>query len=112
MANNFFQGLGHGLLGLVGMGEFFDPLGGEKAELQKSMQTLQTHFRNGTMQALTGINTNIKELFTLTESNKDVIERIMNFYNEKIYGNLQETNMFVATLYMLVIIIIFFYLVK
>ena len=109
---DFAGGLTHGLLGLIGAGQAYDPLGdlrGALANANTELQNAQTlgAFRCGVQQDVWD-----KALMKYTQGNTNILNEQQKFFNDLANDKLEEVNVFLIMLTLLVIIIIFFLLIK
>lgn len=49
---DFFQGLGHGVMGMVGLGSLWSPMSKYQAELASAQSTLNTTVQQGTLKMM------------------------------------------------------------
>jgi hypothetical protein len=112
MDTELFQGLGHGLLGLLGLGEVYDPLGKLKGELSSAKDGITDIINAGTLSTL---NAQVKYNETLVDyiNEKDVvIQETMQYYNTLASNTTQEQNYFIAFSIILIFILTFFMIIK
>ena len=109
---NFFSGLTHGMLGLVGAGEAFDPLGDLRSTLSNAKSALQDAQNLGAFTYDKAQKEWDQAITQYMAGNNNIIEEQMQYYNMLTNDKLQEVNVFMILLSLLVIIIIFFLLIK
>ena len=106
MSNNALNGLGHGLLGLIGLGSVYDPLG----DLRSQLASCTAEFNSMTAEysyqaALLGH----KELIWFEQLMKDEGAKARShaqLVNQMIWDTLATENLFILMIYVLVFIVV------
>ena len=89
---DFFKGLGNGMLSLVGLGQFYDPLGDAQSDLSSAKETLQTNFTTS-MQAFYSQQTQINsDLWTYIQTNNTTIQDSINLYTTLTNNKINQIN--------------------
>ena len=112
ITSNAGTGFANGLLGLVGLGQFCDPLSDLKGDLSEAKNNLSTVVSIGTTAAL---NEQVKidsDMINYINKNNEIIYKTQEYYNILSTNNTQEQNYFLSITTLLVFIIIFFILIK
>ena len=78
---NFWTGLGHGLAGLVGVGEFYDVAGDLTKASNEAQQNLQTTITSLTSRAILNQTDLDKQILEYIKSNSSVLYKTMDSYN-------------------------------
>lgn len=109
---DFWNGIGHGFLGLAGFGSVYDPLGDLRSDLASKTQ----EFNNISADyAYKGILKNldlINALDNVMNGNGAVAKKQLQLTSDLIWESLETENLFIIFLYVLVFIVIFYLIVK
>jgi len=105
-------GMLHGALGLFGMGSLVDPLGDAKAKYSKAMTDLNMMTATDTLQAVSGLQTEMIAFIKVTQEQKELTQLIIKEGNDTIWDSIKEENLFISILFVLILIIVFFQLIK
>jgi hypothetical protein len=111
-ALDIIKGAGHGVIALLGVGELYNPLGDLRSELSTANSNLQNLKNTSTFQILDGQSKVENDLFKYIQTNNSTISKTMEMYNEMSMDGIQQENLFISVLSMLVIIIIFFMVIR
>ena len=105
-------GLAHGMLGLVGAGSAYDPLGKLKSSLASANTALLQTQNLGTYKALLSIEDYESYEAKLQGAQGQIIQEQMKYFSDLSLDKIEDVNMFLILLSLLVIIIIFFLLIR
>jgi hypothetical protein len=111
-ASDIGKGLGHGLLGLVGAGDAYDPLGDLRSSLSTATSALQNAQNLGPYLYATNDLNFEKWKTKMDQGQANIIEEQMKYFNNLANNQLEDINYFLVLLFLLIIIIIFFLLIK
>lgn len=109
---DFFAGLTHGMLSLVGAGDLYDPLGDLNSSLAAANSALQQAKDTGAYKVLEWNETVQEGMIKFMEGQGKVIDKQMEYFNKVTLDKLQDVNVFMVLLSLMVIIIVFFLLIK
>lgn len=105
------EGLGHGALGLIGLGSVYDPMGDLRSELADKNNQMQQYLNGMSFAVLQQEQREIDKFWAVFQQNNATTSEIMKYNSTLINDNLKEQTLFLAILSMLVIIIIIFMIV-
>lgn len=105
-------GLQHGVLGLFGFGSAYDPLGDLQSELSNAQQNMQAVINTASYASIKEQTVLNKDLWSYIQTNNSDIQATMELYNQLAMDDMQKENLFISILSSLIIIIIFFMLIK
>lgn len=109
---NFLNGLGHGSLALLGIGEAYDPLSELRKELAKANAKTQSIYDNTSLAFMKADNEEWVNLNDYLNTNNSTIQETMDYYNTLTYDSIQKTNLFMVILALLILVVIFFMLIQ
>lgn len=104
------QGLGHGSLALLGVGELYNPLGEKNAELASAIQAQNSMVATESLAAVSAIDTTMKDLYTFQSVMQEKMQKTINFNQDLLLNSLKVENVFISILSVLIIVIVFFML--
>jgi hypothetical protein len=109
---DFFRGFGHAFLGLIGFGQYVDPMGDLNSELSTANQNLAKIVNTGTQASLIaqeGFDTTLQQYL---KNKFGEIQESMNYYNIISSNNQAQDNYFLLCGAILIFMIIIFILFK
>lgn len=106
------EGLGHGVLSLLGFGEQYNPLGELQSELANASQNMRTVIDTASYATIKQQTVLNKDLWNYIQTNNSNIQASIELYNKLAMDGIQKENLFTSLLSLLVVIIIFFMLIK
>ena len=107
---DFFAGLGHGVLALIGLGSVYDPLGDKRAEVAEATQKIQNTI-NASSLAISKEQLQLdSDLWQYITTNNDELQETMKYYNEIALDSIDTTNTFLSIIGIIVFLILFFLL--
>lgn len=109
---NVGPGLGHGSLALLGIGQVYDPLANLRQELAKANQKTQSIYNNTLMSFIQADNDEWVKLNDYLNTNNSTIQETMDYYNTLTFQSIQKTNLFMAILALMVLVVIFFMMLQ
>ena len=102
----------HGMLGLVGAGSAYDPLGKLKSSLAGATNALQQAQNVGAYKTFIAIEDYQKYKEELDGATGKIMQEQMQYFNNLAIDKIEDVNVFLILLSVLVIIIIFFLLIR
>lgn len=111
-AGDVMGGLAHGMLGLIGMGDAYNPMGDLSGELQTSISDMNNMVANNTILALNAISDDMQNFHELMEVKTKNVVAAQQVTNTQLFDSLQIENIFLIVLAVTVIIIVFFLLIQ
>jgi hypothetical protein len=112
MPCNFWEGVAHGALALVGLGSKYDPMGDLRAQYSQGIQQLESMTQQKSLLALQKENTNIIKLANALNTQELFIQKVINDNTSHIMNNIKTTNMFLAIVAIMVIVLILYLLTE
>lgn len=109
---NFWTGLGHGLAGLVGVGEFYDVAGDLTKASNEAQQNLQTTISSLTARAILNQTALDKEILQYIKSDSSVLYKTMDSYNAISRNNFIQNNIFIKIFSLLMFVFLIFMIAK
>jgi hypothetical protein len=109
---NFFEGISHGFLALVGFGDLVDPLGDSQKALTDANQQMQNITNQAVLRGFTMQGELNQNLYTFIKQQNGVLKQTADLNNEIIYENIQSGSLFLALSILSIFIIIFYLLLK
>lgn len=110
--SDFFQGMGHGILGLFGAGSLVDPLGKLKSELSNQIQD----FNNMTADFLVQISrqevTVVGDLAKLVQGSQELQDTKMDQMSQMLWDSIETESLFILIMYGLIFIVIIYLIIK
>lgn len=107
-AFDFFSGIGHGLLSLVGAGKLYDPIGDLRGKLANAVAQQNSMVASEALAGLQVEQTELQDLYQLMQANQDKMKKMNEVNNALLWNSVEETNMFITFLGMSVLVIVFF----
>ena len=111
-ATDLFSGLGHGLLGLVGLGSVYDPLG----DLRSTLSSKITDFNNITAdysyKAQKEQHANLIWFEQFMQTEGAVARKQLESTSQMIWDTIETEKLFIIFLYILVFIIVIYLIIK
>lgn len=107
-----FTGMLHGLLAMGGMGSVYDPLGDKRAEMSHNVSSFNSMTAEFSYRAAIQNNKRFHAFEELMKANGEVARKQLEFTSQMIWDTLETENLFIIFLYMLILIIIIYLLLK
>lgn len=109
---NIAGGIAHGLAGLFGLGNLYDPMGELRGELSSSVAKLNNMTASESIAAVEGISSEIKTMYNTLELDKTVSDTMNKLNNDLIWNSIKQENLFLGVLSSVIIIIVFYLLIQ
>ena len=109
---DIFGGLGHGVLGLFGLGQLFDPLNDLRSKLASAESNMQNIINLNNMAVMQNEIKVDSDLYRYIQTNNAEIQEAMQNYNQLTMDDIKKENLFISILSALILIVIFFMLIK
>ncbi len=107
-ASDAGKGVANGLLGLVGLGDVYDPIGDQRAKLADINAKTRAMMDIGTLQSLQ-VGTEIsKQLFIDLKYRSRQMESFVKYNDGLIWQELARENLFITILFVVLLIVVFY----
>jgi len=106
------KGVATGLLGLLGIGQVYDPLGDLRAELNSKIQEFNSMTSEYAYRANCQNAENSNLLLQLRTADLTLVKQSLASNNQMLWDSLETENLFIMFLYALIFIIILYLLVN
>ena len=103
-----FNGFTHGILGLVGAGEVYDPLGDLRSKLATANSNLQQVTNSQSLLFATEEGTVNKDIWKYIMTNNAKTTQYINANNEVALDNIEQTDIVLAIIWITVFIIVIY----
>jgi len=110
--SNFIEGAGHGFLALFGAGAVYDPMGDKRSDLSQAKSDMQTTINNMTLEAIKVQASLDEDFYNFMKVQQDTINDQNALTDAQIWDAIKQENMFLVLISVLVIIIVFFMLIR
>lgn len=105
-------GLAHGMLGLFGAGDAYNPMGELSGELNSSISAMNNMVANNTILSLNALSNEMKTFHDDMATNTKAVVAAQELTNVQLFDALQVENIFLMVLAVSVIIIVIFLLMQ
>ena len=110
--SDFFGGVLHGILGLVGFGDLVNPLGDAQSSVTKALNDINS---TTAMMSVATMKATQKEIEDVTKSlnvHLALTSQINTMQTDQLRDELKEENLFLIILSVLIVLLIFFFLIQ
>jgi hypothetical protein len=108
-ANN---GLKHGILSVFGLGSLYDPLGDLKGELAKSISDFNSASAGLSLLTTQNLQQEFKESVQLINTKAALASKNLQYQTDMIWDTIDKDSLLLIFIYMLVIMVVFYILIK
>jgi hypothetical protein len=112
MSNDTGSGVATGLASLAGLGELYDPLAELRGDLMNAQNDMQNLLNTSNFASIKQNTDNDGKLFSYIQTNSSAIKKTIIKYNNIAMDGIQKQNFFTSILSILVIVLVFFRLIK
>jgi len=105
-------GLGHGVLGLVGFGSVYDPLGDLRSELSSKVSEFNSITAEYSYKTAVAQLKQMEALQELMRTNGAVARLQLQVTSQMIWDTIETENLFIMFLYILIFIIVLYLIIK
>ncbi len=106
------SGLGHGALGLIGLGSLYDPIGDLRGQLSQAQSAMQNMINLRAYAALQQDEKILEDLVTYISTNNTDIQETQQLFSNIASNTDKEQNVFMVILSCLIFILIIFMLIS
>lgn len=109
---NIAGGIAHGMAGLFGLGNLYDPMGELRGELSSSVAKLNNMTAGKSIAAVEGISSEIKTMYNTLSLDQEVSDSMNKLNNSLLWNTIKQENLFLGVLSSVIIIIVFYLLIQ
>ena len=110
--SSYWNGVGHGALGLVGMGDAYDPMGDARKQLSEAQSKYQAQFNANCMAQLK----NMQDLMDVMQDDEKAALQNFNshvqYVNQEIWNEIKTDELFLKILGVCVLLLFIFRLLE
>ena len=105
-------GIAHGILGVLGLGSTYDPLGDARGKLSSKIQEFNNMNAQMSLVAAQEEDKTIKQLYQTLNAKSVATSKQLEDTTNLIWNSLEDTNLFIIFIYILVFVIVFYIVIK
>jgi dipeptide/tripeptide permease len=110
--SDFFGGVLHGVLGLVGFGDLVNPLGDAQSSVTKALNHINSTTAMMSVATTRASQTEIEWVTKSLNVHLDLISQINAMQTDQLRDEIKQENLFLIILSVLLVLLIFFFLIQ